>query len=121
MAAGSKGVWTQLSDCASASPLEITEGERSSQMVVEVHTDQGLQAKGVIPVDALWQVLNFQVSQCLELASNNHHINCCLVAGAVPWQSCFDVARSPFFSRTCWQQARSFLCCIMDEDIKMKH
>lgn len=24
-------------------------------------------------------------------------------------------------SRICWEQARSFLCCIMDEDINMKH
>lgn len=52
----SAGVWTPLSDTGTAKPLEAAKEDRPSQLVVELHTEGGLQAKGVASIDSLWQV-----------------------------------------------------------------
>ena len=45
-----------MADCSGARPLEVTEEERGSHLLVEVHTDEGLQAKGGASIASLWQV-----------------------------------------------------------------
>lgn len=52
----SAGVWTSLSDTSTAKPLEAAKEDRPCQLVVELHTEDGLQAKGVSSIDSLWQV-----------------------------------------------------------------